>query len=124
MAEVVVPAQVFKQLVVVKIPVIAKFAEGVSSVAGVIWVSVCSVLCQFLAVIPLSLVTEDLVEEGRVSDIRQEEQLEQSKEQNETYLQVICTELTRENLMLFPHVLFKLLKPEKDFRLWTIAAYR
>lgn len=67
MAEVVVPAQVFQQLVIVKVPVIAKFAEGVSSVAGVIWVSVCSVLCQFLAVIPLSLVTEDLVDEGRVS---------------------------------------------------------
>lgn len=65
-AEVVVPAQVFKQLVIVKIPVIAEFAEGVSSVAGVIRVSVCSVLCQFLTVIPFPLVTEDLVKEGKV----------------------------------------------------------
>lgn len=65
-AEVVVPAQVFKQLVIVKIAVVAKFAEGVSSVAGVIWVPVCPVLCQFFAVIPFSLVTEDLVNEGQV----------------------------------------------------------
>lgn len=65
-AEIVVPAQVFKQLIIVKISVITKFAEGVSSVAGVIRVSVRSVLCQFLAVIPFSLVTEDLVKEGNV----------------------------------------------------------
>lgn len=66
MAEIVVPAQVFKQLIIVKISVVAKFAEGVSSVAGVIRVAVCSVLCQFLAVIPFPLVTEDLVKEGKV----------------------------------------------------------
>lgn len=40
------------------------------------------------------------------------------------YLQMICAELTRENLMLFPHVLFKLLKLGEDFRLWTATAYR
>lgn len=40
------------------------------------------------------------------------------------YLQVICTELTRENLMLFPHVLLKLLKLGEDFRLWAATAYR
>lgn len=65
-AEVVVPAQVFKQLIVVEIPVITKFAEGVSSVAGVIRVSVCSMLCQLLAVIPFPLMTEDLVKEEKV----------------------------------------------------------
>lgn len=69
MAEVVVPAQVFQQLVVVKVPVVAKFAEGVSSVAGVIRVSVRSVLCQFLAVVPFPLVTEDLVKEENACDI-------------------------------------------------------
>lgn len=62
-AEVVVPAQVLKQLVVVKVPIITKFAEGVSSVAGVIGVSVGSVLRQLLAVVPFPLVTEDLVKE-------------------------------------------------------------
>lgn len=65
-AEVVIPAQVLKQLIIVKIAVVAKFAEGVSSVAGVIGVPVCPVLCQFLAVVPFSLVTEDLVKEGKV----------------------------------------------------------
>lgn len=65
MAEVVVPTQVFKQLIIVKITVITKFAEGVSSVAGVIRVSMCSVLCQFLAVVPFPLVTEHLVKEGK-----------------------------------------------------------
>lgn len=40
------------------------------------------------------------------------------------YLQMICAELTRENLMLFPHVLLKLLKLGEDFRLWTATAYR
>lgn len=43
---------------------------------------------------------------------------------NKTNLQVFCTELARENLVLFPHMVFKLLKLGKDFRLWTIAAYR
>lgn len=47
-----------------------------------------------------------------------------SKEQHKMYLQVICTELARENLMLFPHVLLKLLKPGEDFRLWAATAYR
>lgn len=37
---------------------------------------------------------------------------------------MICTELTRENLMLFPHVLFKLFKLGENFRLWTATAYR
>lgn len=61
MAEVVVPSQVFKQLVVVKVAVVAELAERVSSVTGVIWVSVCSVTCQFLTSVPLPLVGEDLV---------------------------------------------------------------
>lgn len=39
MAEVVVPAQVFKQLIIIKVTVIAELAERVSSVAGVVWVS-------------------------------------------------------------------------------------
>ena len=61
MAEVVVPSQVFKQLVVVKVTVVAELAERVSSVTGVIWVSVCSVTCQFFTSVPLPLVGEDLV---------------------------------------------------------------
>lgn len=64
-AEVVVSAQVFKQLIIVKIPVITKFAKWMSSVAGVIRVSMCSVLCQFLAVIPFPLVTKDLAKETK-----------------------------------------------------------
>lgn len=63
MAEVVVPAQVFQQLIIIKVTVIAEFAERVSSVAGVIRVSVCSVTCQFLTGVPLALVGEDLVGE-------------------------------------------------------------
>lgn len=55
--------------------------------------------------------------------IVQSKPLEGSKE-HKMYLQVICTELTRENLMLFPHVLLKLLKLGEDFRLWAATAYR
>lgn len=61
MAEVVVPAQVFEQLIVIKVTIIAELAERVSSVAGVIWVSMRSVTRQFLTVVPLSLVGEDLM---------------------------------------------------------------
>lgn len=61
MAEVVVLAQVFEQLIVIKVTIIAELAERVSSVAGVIWVSVRSVTRQFLAVVPLSLMGEDLM---------------------------------------------------------------
>lgn len=63
MAEVVVPAQVFKQLVIIKVTVIAELAERVSSVTGVVRVSMCSVTCQFLTVVPLTLMREDLVGE-------------------------------------------------------------
>lgn len=68
MAEVVVPAQVLKQLIIIKVTVIAELAERVPSVAGVIWVSVCSVTCQFLTVVPLPLVGEDLVGEVKLKD--------------------------------------------------------
>jgi len=61
MAEEVVPAQVLKQLVVVEVTVVAELAERVSSVTRVIWVSVSSVACQFLTVIPLPLMGEDLM---------------------------------------------------------------
>lgn len=61
MAEVVVPAQVFKQLVVIEVSVITELAERVSSVACVIWVSMRSVACQFLSVVPLALIGKDLV---------------------------------------------------------------
>lgn len=65
MAEVVVPAQVLQQLIVVKVTVIAELAERVSSVAGVVRISVRSVTCQFLAVVPFTLMGEDLVGEGK-----------------------------------------------------------
>lgn len=61
MAEVVVPAQVFEQLVVIKVTIVAELAERVSSVAGVIWVSVRSVTRQLLTVVPLSLMGENLM---------------------------------------------------------------
>lgn len=63
MAEVVVPAQVLKQLIVIKVAVVAELAERVSSVTGVVRVSVCSVACQFLSVVPFTFMGEDLVEE-------------------------------------------------------------
>lgn len=63
-AEVVVPAQVFQQLVIIEVSVIAELTEGVASVTGVIRVSVCSVTCQLLTIIPLPLIGEDL--EGEV----------------------------------------------------------
>lgn len=62
MAEIVVPAQVFKQLIIIKIPVITELAEWVSSVAGVVWVSVCSVTCQLLTVVPLPFMSKDLAQ--------------------------------------------------------------
>lgn len=61
MAEVVVPAQVFKQLVIIEVTVIAELAERVSSVTGVVRVSMRSVTCQFLTVVPFTLMGEDLV---------------------------------------------------------------
>lgn len=61
MAEVVVPAQVFEQLVVVKVTVVAELAERVTPVAGVVRVSVGPVPSQFLAVVPLALMGEDLM---------------------------------------------------------------
>lgn len=63
MAEVVVPTQVFQQLIIIKVTVITELAEGVSSVTGVIWVSMCSVTCQFLTGVPFTLIGEDLEEE-------------------------------------------------------------
>lgn len=67
MAEVVVPTQVFEQLIVVQVTVVTELAEWMSSVTRVIWVSVRSVTCQFLTIIPLPLVGEDLVEVVRFS---------------------------------------------------------
>lgn len=64
MAEVVVPAQVFQQLIIIKVTVVTELAERVSPVTGVIWVSMYSVTCQFLAGVPLALMGEDL--EGEV----------------------------------------------------------
>lgn len=60
MAEVVVPAQVLQQFIVVKVTVIAELAERVSPVTGVVWIAVCSVTGQFLAVVPFTLMGEDL----------------------------------------------------------------
>lgn len=60
MAEVVVPAQVLEQLVVVEVAVVTELAERVSSVAGVVRVAVRSVPRQLLTVVPLALVGEDL----------------------------------------------------------------
>lgn len=62
-AEVVVPAQVFQQLVIIKVTVVTELAERVSSVAGVVRVSMRSVTSQFLTVVPLPLMGEDLVVE-------------------------------------------------------------
>lgn len=61
MAEVVVPAQVFEQLVVVKVTVVAELAERMTPVAGVVRVSVGPVPSQLLAVVPLALMGEDLM---------------------------------------------------------------
>lgn len=60
-AEVVVPTQVFQQLIVVKVTVVTELAERVTPVAGVVRVSVGPVPSQFLAVIPLALMREDLI---------------------------------------------------------------
>lgn len=61
MAEVVVPAQVLEQLVVVKVTVITELAERVTPVAGVVRVSVHSVPSQFFSVVPLTLIREYLI---------------------------------------------------------------
>lgn len=60
MAEVVISAQVFKQLVVVQVTFIAELAERVTPVTGVIRVSMRSVTGQFFPVVPLALRGEDL----------------------------------------------------------------
>ena len=67
-AEVVVPAQVFKQLIIVKVTVVTELAERMSSMTGVVWVSVCSVTSQFLAVVPLTLMGEDLAGEVKFKE--------------------------------------------------------
>lgn len=59
-AEVVVPAQVFEQLVVVQVALVAELAEGVAPVGGVIRVPVDPVPGQVLPGIPFPLVGEDL----------------------------------------------------------------
>lgn len=59
-AKVVIPAQVFQQLIVIKVTVIAELAERVASVTGVIWVSMRSVTCQLLTIIPLPFMGKDL----------------------------------------------------------------
>lgn len=63
MAEVVVPAQVLEQLVVVQVALVAELAEGVAPVGGVIGVPVDPVPGQVLPGVPFPLVGEDL--EGR-----------------------------------------------------------
>lgn len=60
MTEVVVPTQVLQQLVIVEVTIIAELAERMSSVTGVIRVSVRSVACQFLTIVPFSLMRKDL----------------------------------------------------------------
>lgn len=91
MAEVVVPAQVFKQLVIIEVTVITELAERVSSVTGVVRVSMRSVTCQFLTVVPFTLMGEDL--------------------------EMLCAELAAEELVLLPHVLLQLLELGEDLRL-------
>lgn len=53
----------FQQLVVVKVTVVAKLAEWMPFVTGVVWISMRSVAGQFLTVVPLTLVGEDLAGE-------------------------------------------------------------
>lgn len=60
MAEVVVPAQVLEQLIVVEVTLVAELAERVPSVTRVVRIAVRSVPRQFLTVIPLPLIREDL----------------------------------------------------------------
>lgn len=62
----------FQQLIVIKVAVIAELAERVSSVTSVIWVSVCSVSCQFLTVVPLTLIGEDLKREMWSTEMKSE----------------------------------------------------
>lgn len=64
--EVVVPAEVLQQLIVVKVAVVTELAERVSAVTGVVRVALCAVTCQVLPVVPLAFVTENLKEEGHV----------------------------------------------------------
>lgn len=59
-AEVVIPAQVFQQLIVVQVALVAELAEGVAPVGGVIRVPMDPVPGQVLPGIPLPLVGEDL----------------------------------------------------------------
>lgn len=59
-AEIVIPAQVFEQLVIVQVPLITEFAEGVAPVGGVIGVPMDPVPGQVLPGIPFPLVGEDL----------------------------------------------------------------
>lgn len=63
-AEVVVLSQVFEQLVVVEVAVVAEFTQRVSPVTGVIWVAVSSMACEFFTVVPLPLMGKDLGEES------------------------------------------------------------
>lgn len=56
MTEVVVPAQVLQQLIVVEVTIVAELAERVPSVTGVIRVSVRSMSSQLLTIVPLPLV--------------------------------------------------------------------
>ena len=51
-----------KQFIVIQVTVVTELAKRVSSVAGIIWVSVCSVTCKFLTIVPLALMGEDLWE--------------------------------------------------------------
>lgn len=66
MAEVVVSPQVFQQLIVVQVTIVAELAERVSSVTRVVRVSVRSVTGEFLTVVPLPLMREDLKGEQTV----------------------------------------------------------
>lgn len=68
MAEIVVPAQVFQQLIIVKVTVIAELAERVSSVTGVVRVPVSPMASQFFTVVPLALIGENLMEEIKLQE--------------------------------------------------------
>lgn len=68
MAEIMVPAQMLQQLVVIEVTVVTELAERVSSVAGVVWVAVSSVASELLAIVPLPLVGKDLMGNQRILD--------------------------------------------------------
>lgn len=61
MAEIVIPAQVLQQLIIIEVTVITEFAEWVSSVAGVIRVAMSSVTSELLTIVPFPFVRKDLV---------------------------------------------------------------